>query len=72
MWRMDKSTAENPVVTPEAKTWKSRVNAIIWRVRARFGSSWFVVPLTWLADDSLRRCPYVTGKDPPVTVDPTR
>ena len=43
-------------MTREAKTWKSRANAIISRVRSRFGSSWFVVPLTWLADDSLRRC----------------
>jgi hypothetical protein len=44
MWRMDKSTAENPVVTQEEKTWKSRANAIIWRVRSRFGSSHLKVP----------------------------
>ena len=31
--RTDKSTAESSVVTREAKTWRSRVNATIWRVR---------------------------------------
>jgi hypothetical protein len=55
---MEKNTAEKPVVTPEAKMWKSRVNAIIWHVRSRFGSSRLEVPLTCPAEnDSLRRRP---------------
>ncbi len=52
MYAMEKSTAEMRVVTPEAKTWKSRVNATI------FGSSRLEGPLTWPADnDSLGRRP---------------
>ncbi len=58
MYAMEKSTAEMRVVTPEAKTWKSRVNATIRHVRSRFGSSRLEGPLTWPADnDSLGRRP---------------
>jgi hypothetical protein len=63
MCRLEKNTAEKPVVTLETKTWKSRVHATISHVRSRFGSSCTVVPLTLSADDSSRRCPYVTRKD---------
>jgi len=38
MCEMDKSTAERRVVKQEAKTWKSHVNATIWRAHSRFGS----------------------------------
>ena len=38
MYAMGKGTAEMRVVTREAKTSKSRVNATIWHVRSRFGS----------------------------------
>jgi hypothetical protein len=51
MYQMEKNTAEKPVVTLEAKMWKSRVNAIIAHVRSRFGSSRLEVPLTWPADE---------------------
>jgi hypothetical protein len=37
-------------VTREAKTWKSRVNAITWRVHCRFGGSRLKVRLTWSTD----------------------
>jgi hypothetical protein len=47
---MDKSIAVNPAVTREAKTWKSRVNAITWRVHCRFGGSRLKVRLTWSTD----------------------
>ena len=39
MYEMETNTAEKRVVTREAMTWKSRVNATIRRVRSRFGSS---------------------------------
>jgi hypothetical protein len=52
---MEKNTAENPVVTREAKTWKSRVNAIIWCVRKRFGSSHLKVPPIWLTENNTLR-----------------
>ncbi|PYX26345.1 MAG: hypothetical protein DMG82_02025 [Acidobacteria bacterium] len=55
MWQTDKNTAEKPVVTREAKTWKSHVNATIWHVPSRFGSSREEMPPTWPAD--------VNGKD---------
>jgi hypothetical protein len=51
MYQMEKNTAEIPVVTPEAKTWRSRVSATIWRVRSRFGSLCLAVPLTSLTDN---------------------
>jgi hypothetical protein len=38
-------------VTPEVKTWKSRVNAITRHVLLRFGSSRLEAPLTWPAND---------------------
>jgi hypothetical protein len=44
---MEKSIAEKHVGTPEAKTWKSRVNATIRRVHSRFGGLHLAVPLTW-------------------------
>jgi hypothetical protein len=57
MYLPEKNTAEKPVVKQEVKTWKSPVNAIIWFVNLRFGSSPLDVPLTWPADkNSLRRC----------------
>jgi hypothetical protein len=43
---MDKSTAEMRVVTRVAKTWKSHVNATMWRAHSRFGSL-----LTWPVDN---------------------
>jgi hypothetical protein len=48
---MEKNTAEKPVVTRAATTWKSRVNAIISHVRSRLGSSRLEVPLIWSAND---------------------
>jgi hypothetical protein len=58
MYQMDKNIAEKPVVTREAKTWKSRVNAIIRPVHLHFGGSRLKAPLTWPAEnDSLRRRP---------------
>jgi len=61
---MEKNTAEKPVVTREAKMWKSRVSATIRHVRSPFGSSRLEVPLTWPADDdSFWRRPYVTEQD---------
>jgi len=57
MYRMDKNTAERPAVTPAAKMWRSRVNAIIWHVRLRFGNLRLAVSLAWpIRNDSLRRC----------------
>ena len=41
-----RSTAEMPVGTREARTWKSRVNAIIPPVRLRLRRSRLEVPLT--------------------------
>jgi hypothetical protein len=69
MCRMEKNTAEKPVVTREAKTWKARVNAIIWHARSRFASSRLEVALTWPADDGLMPCPLFPGKDLPVFAD---
>ncbi len=50
MCQTDKNTAETRVVKREAKTWKLHVNATIWHVRSRFGSSRDEVPLTCPAD----------------------
>jgi hypothetical protein len=47
MYRMEKNTAENLVVTPEAKMWRSPVTATTRRVRSRFASSRLEVPLAW-------------------------
>ncbi len=46
---MEKNTAEMPVVTREAKTWKLHVNAAIPRVHSRFGSSHIVAAPNWIA-----------------------
>jgi hypothetical protein len=51
MCEMEKNTVEKRVVTREAKTWKSRVNAIIPRVHSHFGSSRLDVPLSWPTDN---------------------
>jgi hypothetical protein len=51
MYQMEKNTAEKRVVTREAKTWKSRVNATIRRVHSHFGSSRLAAPLTWPTDN---------------------
>jgi hypothetical protein len=53
MYPMEKSTAGMPVVTREAKTWRSRVSATIRHVRLRFGKVSFAVPLTWSIDNEL-------------------
>jgi hypothetical protein len=45
MSRMERNTAEQPVVMQEVKTLRSRVNVIIWHVRSQFGSSLREVPL---------------------------
>jgi hypothetical protein len=37
MYQVEKNTAEKRAATLEAMTWKSRVNAIIRRVRSHFG-----------------------------------
>ena len=42
---------EKRVVTREAKTWKSHVNAIIPRVHSHFDSSRLEVPLSWTTDN---------------------
>jgi hypothetical protein len=47
---MERSIVERRVVTQEAKTWKSRVSAIIHCVRSPFGSLRGAVPLTWSTD----------------------
>jgi hypothetical protein len=63
MCQTEKSTAEKPVVTQEAKTWKSPVNATTRHARSRFGSSCLAMPLAWPIDnDSLRRR-RLRGKD---------
>jgi len=54
---MEKNTAEKPVVTQEAKKWKSRVNATICHARPCFGSSRIEVLLTSPTDDSLKQRP---------------
>jgi hypothetical protein len=55
MYRMEKNIAEKLVVTQVAKTWKSRVNAIIWHARSHFGSSRLEAALTWpVENDCLR------------------
>src|SRR6266849_2982368 len=73
MYAMGKSTAEMRVVTREATTSKSRVNATIWHVRSRFGSSRRAVPLAWPTDnDSFGGARYVTGMDLPVFADAAR
>jgi hypothetical protein len=51
MYQLEKNTAEKPVATREAKTWKSHVNAIIRHVHSHFGGSRLIVPLTWPADN---------------------
>jgi hypothetical protein len=48
---MENNTAERAVVTREAKTSKSRVNATIRRVHSHFGTSRLAVQLTWPADN---------------------
>ena len=55
MYRMEKNIAENLAAMPEAKTWRSRVNATTWHARFRFGSSRLEAPLTLPADDSFER-----------------
>jgi hypothetical protein len=55
MYQREKNTAENLVATPEARMWRSRVNATTWHARFRFGSSRLEEPLTSPADDSLER-----------------
>lgn len=50
MYRMARNIAARPVGTPEAKTWKSRVNATICHVRSRFGSLNHDVSLIWPAE----------------------
>jgi hypothetical protein len=65
---MEKNTAEGPAVTREAKTWKSRVNATILRVRCRFGSLRLEVLLTSPTDDSLKPR-HVTAKGQPLFAD---
>jgi len=57
MYQMEKNTAEKSVVTREAKTWKSHVNATIWRVRSRFGGSRLEVLVTSPSDDSSKQRP---------------
>ena len=61
MYQMEKNTAEKPVVTQVAKTWKSRVNAAIRHVRSRFGSSRPELPLIWPADSDRLNCASVTS-----------
>jgi hypothetical protein len=46
----EKNTADRPVVTREARTWKLHVSAAIRRVHLHFGSSLLEVPLTCSAD----------------------
>jgi len=48
---MEKNIAEKRAATQAVTTLKSPVNAIIRRVRSRFGSSRLELPLTWPADD---------------------
>jgi hypothetical protein len=55
MYQLEKNTAENLVATPEAKMWKSLVNATTWHARSRFGSLRLAVPLTWPVDDRFER-----------------
>ncbi len=62
MYRMEKNTAEKPVVAREAKTWKSRVNATIWHVRLRFGTTRLEVLLTSPTDDTLKQRPSRYGE----------
>jgi hypothetical protein len=50
MYRMARNIAVKPVGTPEARMWKSRVNATIWHVHSRFGSLQLDVPLIWPAE----------------------
>src|SRR3989442_7185448 len=50
MCRMEKSTAEKRVVTREAKTWKSHVNATIRRIRSQCGILRLGAPLTLQTD----------------------
>jgi hypothetical protein len=47
MYRTAKNTAEQPVVTREARKWKSHANAAIRRVRSHSGGSLLEIPLTW-------------------------
>jgi hypothetical protein len=62
MYRTEKNTAEKPVRTREAKTWKSPVNAITWRVHSRLGNLLLEVPLPWSTEnDSLRGDRYAIG-----------
>src|SRR5260370_30368936 len=56
MHAMARNTAAKPIGTPEAKTWKSRVNATICHVRSRFGSLNLDLGLIWPTENnSLRR-----------------
>jgi hypothetical protein len=50
MSAMARNIAAKPVGTPEAKTWKSRVNATMSHVRSRFGSLNLDVRLIWPAE----------------------
>lgn len=50
MYGMEKNTAENLVVTLEAKMWRSPVSATIQPVRSRFASSRLEGPLTSTAE----------------------
>jgi hypothetical protein len=63
MYQKEKNTAAKLVVTQDAKTWKLRVNATIWHVLSRFGSSYLEVSQTWLAkNDSSHQRPLLHSK----------
>ena len=51
MWPMEKNIAEKSVAMQAAKTWKSRVNAIICLAPCHIGSSRAEAPLTWPAEN---------------------
>jgi hypothetical protein len=55
MYQLGKNTAGNLVATPEAKMWRSLVNATTWHARFRFGSSHLAAPPTWPVDDRFER-----------------
>jgi hypothetical protein len=48
---MEKNTAEMPVVTRAAKTWKLHVNAATRHARSHFGSSRLVAAPNWIAEN---------------------
>jgi hypothetical protein len=64
MYRMEKNTAEMPVVMREAKMWRLRVNPATRHVRSHFGSLNLVAAPNWSAKNPrLRRCPLVRWKE---------